>query len=117
MAAVARLGDYCTGHGCWPPRQGINASPNVRVNGIPVHRVGDGWLIHCCPNDGCHAGVVAAGSGSVFINGRPAARIGDAISCGSLIAMGSPNTSFGSSAVGGGTFVSSIDIGDVFDVF
>ena len=102
MAAAARLGDYCTGHGCWPPRTGVTASNNVFVNGIRVHRLTDTWNIHCCPNDGCHIGSVASGSASVFINGLPAARIGDSISCGSLIAMGSPNVSFGSSRSGGG---------------
>jgi uncharacterized Zn-binding protein involved in type VI secretion len=34
MPAVSRLGDNCTGHGCWPPRPSTGASPNVRVNGI-----------------------------------------------------------------------------------
>jgi len=102
MPAAARLGDFCTGHGCWPPRDGISASPNVFVNGIKAHRLNDPWNIHCCPNAGCHPGAVASGSASVFINGRPAARIGDSISCGSYIAMGSPNVSMGSQSRGGG---------------
>lgn len=102
MAAAARLGDFCTGHGCWPPRTGISASNNVFINGIRAHRLNDAWNVHCCPSDGCHAGAVASGSASVFINGRPAARIGDSISCGSLIAMGSPNVDIGSSMNGGG---------------
>ena len=102
MPAAARLGDYCTGHGCWPPRDGISASPNVHINGIAAHRLNDPWNVHCCPNDGCHAGNVASGSASVFINGLPAARIGDSINCGSLIAMGSPNVSIGSQSRGGG---------------
>jgi uncharacterized Zn-binding protein involved in type VI secretion len=102
MPAAARLGDYCTGHGCWPPRRGITASPNVFTNGIPAHRLGDAWLVHCCPNAGCHPGVVSSGSGSVNINGRPAARIGDDISCGSLIAEGSQNVNIGSSRTAGG---------------
>jgi uncharacterized Zn-binding protein involved in type VI secretion len=102
MPAAARLGDYCTGHGCWPPRTGVTASPNVIINGIRAHRLNDTWNIHCCPKAGCHPGAVASGSASVFINGRPAARIGDSISCGSYIAMGSPNVSIGSQSRGGG---------------
>ena len=102
MAAAARLGDYCTGHGCWPPRTGVTASYNVFVNGIRAHRLTDLWAVHCCPSDGCHPGVVASGSASVFINGLPAARIGDDISCGSLIAEGSENVSIGSGSSGGG---------------
>jgi len=102
MPAAARLGDYCTGHGCWPPRTGVSASPNVYINGIQAHKLKDPWNVHCCPTDGCHPGEVASGSATVFINGRPAARIGDSISCGSLIAMGSPNVSIGSQSRGGG---------------
>lgn len=101
MAAVARLGDLCTGHGCWPPRPGIEASDDVFVNGIRVHRVGDGWQTHCCDGS-CHPGVVVSGSGSVFINGRSAARIADSINCGSLIAQGSPNVFIGG-GMGGAT--------------
>ena len=47
MPAVVRLGDICTGHGCWPPRQNIEASQNVFVNGRGVHRLGDAWAVHC----------------------------------------------------------------------
>lgn len=95
MPAAARLGDYCTGHGCWPPRTGISASNNVFVNGIRAHRLGDPWNSHCCPLDGCHTGTVAQGSGSVSINGLAAARIGDSVACGSLIAQGSPTVNIG----------------------
>ena len=107
MAAAARLGDLCTGHGCWPPRTGVSASPNVFINGINAHREGDPWNVHCCDGS-CHPGAVASGSNSVYINGRPAARIGDSINCGSLIAMGSEDTFIGDSG-GGGSF-------DVMDV-
>lgn len=93
MAAAAFLGCFCTGHGCYPPRIGATFSTNVFVNGIPAHRQYDLWLPHCC--DSCHAGIVASGAGNVHINGRPAARMGDSISCGSMIAMGSPNVDFG----------------------
>lgn len=93
MAAVSRLGDQCSGHGCFPPRAGANASNNVFANGIATHRLGDGWQAHCC--DICHPGTVAGGSSTVFINGKPAARIGDSIDCGSLIAQGSNNVFIG----------------------
>lgn len=95
MAAAARLGDSCSGHGCFPPRTGTGASPNVTINGRPAHRAGDGWNLHCCPKKGCHPGVISGGSGSVFINGLPAARIGDSVGCGSVIAMGSNNVFIG----------------------
>ena len=38
MPGVARKGDICTGHGCWPSRSSIEGSPDVFVNGIPWHR-------------------------------------------------------------------------------
>lgn len=95
MAAAARLSDICSGHGCFPPRAGSNASSNVRINGLAAHRLGDGWQPHCCPKKGCHPSSVTSGSGTVRINGRPAARIGDSVGCGSIIAQGSSNVFIG----------------------
>ena len=80
---VHRLGDICTGHGCWPPRPSTGASPDVNVNGIPAHRLGDSWDTHCCPGSGCHSSVLAAGSGTINVNGLQLARITDPIACGS----------------------------------
>jgi uncharacterized Zn-binding protein involved in type VI secretion len=94
MPAAARLGDYCTGHGCYPPRTGVTASIDVFINGIEAHRLTDVWDIHCCLGD-CHGGIVEEGSTTVFINGLAAARIGDSVACGSLIAMGSPTVNIG----------------------
>ncbi len=90
MPAVTRLGDACTGHGCWPPRPSSNASGDVFADGVGVHRVGDGWAAHTCPAiPETHASALAAGSPTVFANGRPAGRIGDAVACGSTVAAGS----------------------------
>ena len=89
---VARLGDQCTGHGCWPSRPCTGASPNVFANGIPVHREGDAWAPHTCPSiPETHSSKLARGSTSVFANGKPVARIGDIVECGSLVRDGSPN--------------------------
>lgn len=89
MPAVTRLGDLCTGHGCWPPRPNNQASPDVYANNIAVHRQGDSWAVHCCGS--CHAGVCSSGSSTVYVNNKQIARIGDPVSCGSTIAEGSPN--------------------------
>ncbi|MDR3280933.1 MAG: PAAR domain-containing protein [Synergistaceae bacterium] len=86
---AARLGDICTGHGCWPPRPNDQASPNVFVNGRGWHRQGDHWETHCCPP--CHDSTLASGSPTVFVNGKEAGRVGDPVACGSLVASGSPN--------------------------
>ena len=91
MPAVVRLGDICTGHAGWPPRPNDSASPDTRVNNIPVHRKGDHWVTHCKPRSGCHDGVLAAGSPDCYVNNRPVGRIGDPVSCGSRCATGSPD--------------------------
>lgn len=91
MPAVTRLGDLCTGHADWPPRPSIEASSTVKVNGIGVVRVGDAYAIHCNSEPECHGGVLAAGSATVYVEGRQLGRIGDPVSCGSSVAQGSHN--------------------------
>ena len=96
MPAAHLLGQSCTGHGCYPPRQNVQASPNVYVNGIPIHRQGDLWAVHCCgspPN--CHTGALVKGSSTVCVNGRQAARVGDPVSCGSRAMQGSGDVYIG----------------------
>ncbi|MEM7046993.1 MAG: PAAR domain-containing protein [Pseudomonadota bacterium] len=91
MPACARQSDICTGHGCFPPRPATAGSPDVFANGLPVHRVGDGWALHGCPTCIPHTSVLASGSPDVFANGQPVGRIGDPVACGSKVATGSPN--------------------------
>jgi len=94
MPAVTRLGDICSGHGCFPPRENDQASTDVFVNGIGTHRDGDHWVTHCC-GDSCHDSILASGSSTVFVNGKQASRVGDPVACGSVSAQGSPNVFFG----------------------
>jgi len=94
-SAVVRLGDICTGHGCYPARANISASSDVFVNGLGVHRVGDSWSAHSCPDTPPHGSTQASGSGSVFVNGKAVARVGDSIACGSSNATGSSNVFIG----------------------
>lgn len=87
-----RLGDIGSGHGChFPPTPSIEASPDVDIDGIPAVRQGDAYAPHACA--GCpapeHPRSLSVGSGSVYINGRPAGRVGDAISCGGAADAGS----------------------------
>jgi len=91
MPAVARKGDICTGHGCFPPRPNTQGSPDVFINGIAAHRVSDAWAAHGCGDCTPHGGSLAAGSATVFVNGLPLGRIGDPVSCGSSVAQGSPD--------------------------
>lgn len=91
MPEITRLGDLCTGHGCFPARPSVSASPNVFVNGIAVHRLNDAWDLHGCPTCTPHGGVLAAGSSTVNVNGKAIGRIGDPVDCGSSVAEGSTN--------------------------
>jgi len=94
MPAVTRLGDVCSGDGCFGPRVNDEASTDVLVNKKGVHREGDHWVSHCC-GPVCHDGVLEKGSSTVFVNKKPAARIGDPITCGAVSAQGSPSVFFG----------------------
>lgn len=89
MPSVSRLGDTCTGHGCFPPRPNDTGNPvNVYVNGILAHRQGGHWVVHSC-DDSSHDGTLSGASTTVFVGGMGIARIGDSISCGSAVAVGS----------------------------
>ena len=92
MSAVVRINDTCTGHGCYPPRSNSSGSGNTFVNNRAVHRVGDSWLPHSCPDSPPHGGSQSSGSPNTFVNGRAVARVGDSITCGSTNASGSGNT-------------------------
>lgn len=90
MAGVVRLGDTSQGHGTWPSRPNIEASTDVFVNGIGVHRNGDAWAIHCDTFQNCHGGeLVTPSSRTVFVNGEPMGSIGDPIGCGDRVSVGS----------------------------
>ena len=95
MKAAARLGDSCSGHGDWPPRPNIEASSDVKINGIGAHRKGDAYPVHCNSEPECHDSVLANGSSTVRINGKQAGRIGDPVACGSVVAQGSSNVFIG----------------------
>lgn len=105
MPAVARIGDTTTGVcnkglPCCPHgRTGTDAtaSPNVTVNGIPLHRLHDTGPTNC-PHGGTFESVV--GSNTVTCNGRRVVRIGDATVCqscgmGGTHSSGSPNVTAG----------------------
>lgn len=88
MSAMAYKGCKDTGHGCFPPRASTEGSSTVFVNGIPIHCVGDKWAVHTC-GDNAHDGELSSGSSSVYIEGDATGRIGDNVSCGSVVAEGS----------------------------
>lgn len=94
MPAVTRVADSTTGVcdlglPCCPHgRSGNNSvgSPNVFVNGKPLHRLTDTGPTNC-PHSGTFAST--SGSGTVFCNGLPVTRIGDVTTCQSCGKTGS----------------------------
>lgn len=99
MPKATRLFDLGSGHDChFPPTPAIAASPNVFTNSIPAVRQGDAYAPHPCPV--CaplvpHPRSLAQGSSTVFINGKPAGRVGDDISCGGSAMIGSGDVFIG----------------------
>lgn len=93
--SATRLGDMASDHDGAPPTPGIEASPNVTIDGIPAMRQGDAFESHACPDESEHSRSLSGGSGSVFINGKPAGRVGDAISCGGTVIEGSTSVTIG----------------------
>jgi uncharacterized Zn-binding protein involved in type VI secretion len=91
MPSAVRLGDVCTGHGCYGGRANASASGNVMINSRGAHRVGDAWGEHGCAVCPDHGSSQASGSPTVFVNSRPLARVGDSVACGSANSTGSGN--------------------------
>lgn len=81
MPGICVLGDVCTGCSTCPKsRQNIEASQTVYIQMRGVHRVGDGWMVHCN-----HPGALAQGSPNVFVELRAVGRCHDPITCGSYV--------------------------------
>lgn len=95
MAQATRQGDNCTGHDACPPSPLVEFSADVKINGLGAGRVGDHYAAHGCVAHSPHQDVISAGSSSVFINGRPAARRGDAVSIGGSVMEGSGDVFIG----------------------
>lgn len=82
MPGIAYNMAMTAGHGKYPPTAVIASQSKVFVGGIPALVDGDSIIPH--PHDGkCQA------SSKVYIGGKAAAKMGDPISCGDMIAMSS----------------------------
>lgn len=91
MPAVTRVGDNDTGHDLCPGRPLATGSGNVFVNGINCGRQSDSYVPHGCKVHAPHSGVISSGSSTVYVNGLQIGRIGDPVSCGGSVAVGSGN--------------------------
>lgn len=94
LTGMSRLGDITTGHGCHAPVIGATASPNVMVNKMPAHKVGDTTVPHTCGTD-VHPDVMSVGAATVMVNGSPAMKIGGLLTPGGTMAEGSHNVFIG----------------------
>ena len=91
MPAATRIGDADVSHCSGMTR--AQGSPNVFVNSIAWSRQGDVNTGHLLPAPICpsHTAPITTGSTTVFINGKGAGRVGDALSGCTSVAQGSPN--------------------------
>ena len=93
MPSLSRQGDITNpgpGHIVWPPTSFDQCASTVYCNGVPASNKGSVFAVHCL-GPSCHAPVQDTGSSTVFIEGQPAARIGDLTDCKHTVATGSPN--------------------------
>lgn len=95
MPAATRLGDNCTGHDSCSSVPLVECSPDVNINGLGAGRMGDHYSSHGCIVHSSHQDVISSGSSTVFINGKPAARVGDSVSLGGSVQAGSGNVFIG----------------------
>lgn len=95
MANATRLGDLCTGHDACGAVPLQSASSDVIVNGKGIGRQTDTYSSHGCIIHAPHNDVIVGGSGSVYANGLPVARIGDGVEIGGSVMTGSNNVKVG----------------------
>lgn len=88
MPAVARQNDqFRTGHAGDSVSSLTSPSTDVFANGIGVERKGDPSAPHWIKNGrrwSIHTVNITGGSSTVFVNGKPIARVGDSIDNGAI---------------------------------
>ncbi|WP_342752135.1 type VI secretion system PAAR protein [Vibrio sp. JC009] len=94
MSKAVKVGDTGTEHDGFPATPVTSGSPDVNFDNMPAARVGDSLAPHSKPKHPPHGRTVASGSSTVFINGKPAAITGGAISCGG-VTIGSGTVNIG----------------------
>lgn len=88
MPAIHRLGDMTTGH-CFNPVAAQEGAPTTYMNGKAIILVGAKYPPHSC-GPSTHQGVLAKGSPTYYCGGKAVGRVGDNLSCGDKVGMGSP---------------------------
>ena len=93
MPAVHRVGDLCSGHQCWSPRQLVTGASTVYSGAVAVAKEGSLYNTHLCGSKSPHTGEVKEGSSTVFVEGDAIGRKGDKVTCGGT-ANGASSTVF-----------------------
>ena len=95
MSKLARNGDSISGHDACGGVTIVTSSGNVGAAGSGAARMGDMGSVHGCKRHSAHPPVIASGSSTISINGKPAARVGDPCNCGSSVVGGAGTVSAG----------------------
>ncbi len=88
MGNAVKLGDKGSEHDGFMATPVIAASSSVYADGIGLARVGDDLMPHDKPKNPVHPRKISSGSSTVFIDGKPAVRTGDAVDCGGVLIGG-----------------------------
>ncbi|KER03691.1 type VI secretion system PAAR protein [Photorhabdus temperata] len=83
MGNAVKIGDIGTAHDDCQATPVISGSTSVKADNIPLARQGDILAPHSS-----HSRIIAGGSSTVFIDGKSAARTGDAVNCGGIVIGG-----------------------------
>ena len=98
MSGPATTGALTSGHATYPPTTIIAGSSKVTIEGKGALSIAQHSHVphaNTLPPFDVHSGVVTVGSPKVFIEGSPAVRIGDPLSCGDTVASGAIKVVFG----------------------
>ncbi|MBZ0331570.1 type VI secretion system PAAR protein [Halomonas sp. ANAO-440] len=79
------VGDIGTDHHGYPPTPVIAGSATVIMDGKPMARITDPLAPHARPGGAPHARAIAEGSGTILIEGKPAALTGHSVNCGGVV--------------------------------
>lgn len=88
MPAVTVVGADTSGHACFPPQKVIEYCATLYAEGQPISAQGHKVTPHGCPKVPPHGGSIAAGSPTVYVEGRQIGIIGSPVSCGSTVTKG-----------------------------
>lgn len=88
MAQLATVGCKVSGHDLCPETSIVTGDEFFKVSGKAVAVVGSLCASHSCKDHGSHQDAISAGAPHFTVNGKPVARVGDAVDHGNSVASG-----------------------------